>query len=139
MSQATKSNRTKTTSLVFLAAATTVIGGIIHVLLSTHSEPGEETQGIFFLVGGLLQIFWAVPVVKGWNRMWQYVGIGGTAVMIILWAVTHVRALSHGRGLGPMTLTLEASQFVFIGLCMALLKVRPTIRDKAGTTPSLGK
>ena len=128
MSQTVKSNRTKILSLACAAAATTVIAGILHVLMGTHSESGEEAQGIFFLVGGILQIFWALPVFKGWNKIWNYVGIGGTAVMIILWAATHIHGLTHGRGVGGTTLPLEISQIAFIGLCIALLKIRPTIQ-----------
>jgi hypothetical protein len=71
--------------------------------MGTHSESGEQAQGIFFLVGGALQIFWALQVVKGWNKIWQYVGIGGTVVMIILWTATHIHGLTHGRGLSGMT------------------------------------
>jgi hypothetical protein len=125
MTEVVKSNRTKILSLACAAAVTTVIAGIIHVLMATHTESGEQAQGILFLVGGALQIFWALPVVKGWNKIWQYVGIGGTAVLIVLWAVTHIHGLTHGRGLGGMTLPLEMSQIAFMVLCIALLKIRP--------------
>jgi hypothetical protein len=27
---------------------------------------------------------------KGWGKIWYYIGIAGTAVLIILWAVTRV-------------------------------------------------
>ena len=129
MSETLDSNRTKIFSLAFVAAATTVISGLIHVLMGTFSEPGEEGQALFFLIGGVLQIFWALPVIKGWDKLWQYVGIGGTALLIILWLVTHIHGLSHGRGLGGMTLVLETSQIAFIGLCIVLLNIRSRVRD----------
>jgi hypothetical protein len=128
MSETVKSNRTKILSLACVAAATTVIAGIIHVLMGTHPESGEQAQGILFLVGGILQIFWALPVVKEWNKIWHYVGITGTAVLIVLWAATHIHGLTQGRGLGGMTLPLEIGQIAFIGLCIALLKIRPIIQ-----------
>lgn len=127
MSDTEQSNRKKILLLAYVAAVTTIIAGIIHIILSTHSEPGEEDQVIFFLVGGILQVFWALPVIKGWHKIWQYVGIGGTAVMVILWFVTHMRGLTHGRGLGSMTLLLEVCQLAFIGLCIILLKMRPVM------------
>ena len=134
MSETVKSNRTKTLLIACVAATTTVIAGILHILLATHSESGEQAQGILFLVGGILQVFWALPAIKGWNKIWQYVGIGGTAVLIILWFSTHVHGLTHGRGLGGTTLPLEVAQLAFVGLCMALLKMRSTVK-KENTVP----
>jgi len=32
-----------------------------------------------------LQVFWAVPVIKRWGRLWQVIGIAGTAVFFALW------------------------------------------------------
>lgn len=41
----------------------------------------------FFLVAGLAQIFWILPVVKKWGKPWAYVGIGGTVVLIIMYMI----------------------------------------------------
>lgn len=43
--------------------------------------------------------------------------------MIILWAATHIHGLTHGRGLGGMTLPLEISQIAFIGLYLVLSRI----------------
>lgn len=130
MSETVNSKRRKILSLTCAAAATTVIAGVIHFLMGTHSESGEQAQGILFLVSGILQIFWVLPVIKRWNKIWYHVGIVGTAVLIVSWAGTHLHGLSHGRDLGGMTLILEVSQVAFIGLCIALLKTRPTIQKE---------
>ena len=135
MSNTVQSDRAKIIPLVYVTAATTIVAGIIHILLTPHSLSDEIGQGILFLVGGILQVFWALPVIKGWNKTWQYVGIGGTAVLVVLWFSTHVNGLTHGRGLGGMTLLLEVAQVVFIGLCIVLLKIRPVIQ-KDNTVPS---
>jgi hypothetical protein len=129
MSNTIQSDRTKILPLVYAAAATTVIAGIIHILLAPHSFSDEADQAILFLVGGILQVFWAVPVIKKWNKIWQYVGIGGTAILVILWFSTHIRSLTHGRGLGGMTLPLEIAQIAFIVLCVILLKIKPTAQN----------
>jgi hypothetical protein len=128
MSKTVQSDRTKILSLACVAAVTTVIAGILHILLVPHSMSDNLGEGILFLVGGILQVFWAVPVIKGWNKIWQYVGIGGTAILVILWFSTHVHGLTQGRGLGGMTLPLEIAQVIFIGLCIALLKIRSTVQ-----------
>ncbi len=48
--------------VLFYAAATTAIAGIIHVVLGYDSSR-INTQ-ILFLVGGAAQIFWAVPMAR---------------------------------------------------------------------------
>jgi len=36
---------------------------------------------ILFIVAGLAQIFWALPMIKGWGLRWYYLGIFGTAAL----------------------------------------------------------
>ena len=55
-------------------------------------------EGILFLVGGILQVFWAVPVIRHWGRIWQIIGIAGTAIFVILWFATHTHSLFGNAG-----------------------------------------
>ena len=71
--------------LSIVAAATTVIAGVLHVQMAPRTLSQNMGEGILFLIGGLLQIFWAVPVIKRWGRIWQIVGITGTVVFFVLW------------------------------------------------------
>ena len=84
MSQTLTSDK-KIFILSIIAAATTVIAGILHIQMAPRSLSENLGQGILFLVGGALQIFWAVPVIKRWGRPWQIIGIVGTAVFFALW------------------------------------------------------
>ncbi|MGA9229435.1 MAG: hypothetical protein WBV92_04720, partial [Nitrosotalea sp.] len=77
MSQTILSDK-KILILSIVAAATTVIGGILHLQMVPRTLSESLAQGIFFIIGGLLQIFWAVPVIKRWGRIWQIIGIVGT-------------------------------------------------------------
>ena len=131
-----------------MAAATTVIAGIMHLMMAPMSLSGEMEEGILFLVGGVLQVFWAVPVIKQWGRIWQVIGIVGTAVLMILWLSVHLHGMSVGpppgniprgnitggefpRGTPPggMTMgfggipTIEFFQIAFIGLYIVLSKM----------------
>ena len=36
------------------------------------------------LISGILQVFWILPIIKNWNKIWYYVGIGGTAILFAL-------------------------------------------------------
>jgi hypothetical protein len=99
MSQTTGTNR-KILLLSFVAAGTTVIAGILHVTMAPGSISRNLGQGILFLVGGIVQIFWAVPVIKRWGRVWQIIGIVGTAVFVILYYSSRFHLLPEGNILG---------------------------------------
>ncbi len=60
------------------------------VPMSLSNEFGE---GILFLFGGVLQIFWTAPVIKRWGVIWQIIGIVGTIIFTVLWFVTHLHSL----------------------------------------------
>ncbi|MFZ1077431.1 MAG: hypothetical protein WAN47_08410 [Nitrosotalea sp.] len=84
--------------LSFVAAAVTVIAGIMHLQMVPMSISHDIGEGILFLVGGALQVFWAVPVIKRWGMIWQIIGIVGTAVFSIIWFSTHIHSLIGGHG-----------------------------------------
>ena len=80
----------------FVTAATTVTAGTLHLQMAPGSLSHDLGQGILFLVGGLLQIFWAVPVIKRWGKIWQVIGISGTAIFFTLWFVDRLHLLPEG-------------------------------------------
>ena len=57
----------KFTLLLYAAAATTLIAGILHLnkVIDTISR-GEAISNadILFLVGGIAQVFWIVPIIR---------------------------------------------------------------------------
>jgi hypothetical protein len=74
--------------LLYSAAASTFIAGILHLaLIPMFYKLMDITVTTFFLVAGLAQIFWILPVVKKWGKPWTYVGIGGTVVLIIMYMI----------------------------------------------------
>ena len=71
------------------AAATTAIAGILHLVwASSIIGKAPLTFSIFFIVSGLAQAFWALPMIKRWGRKWYYIGLAGTVVLVILYAAT---------------------------------------------------
>lgn len=91
----------------FVTAATTVIAGILHLQMVQGSISHNLGEGILFLVGGLLQIFWAVPVIKRWGKIWQIIGIVGTIVFFALWYADRLHLIPEGnmQGGGPQNHT----------------------------------
>ena len=111
-------------SLVIGAIVSTAIGGILHILMAPRSMNHEFEEGVFFLISGVLQIFWILPLIRDWNRVWYYVGIGGTAILFALWIGERIPRLVEGGGirLSANTIAIEGFQIAFIALCVILLK-----------------
>ena len=115
----------------YAAAACTFIAGVLHLAL----VPMFFTQltldvTVFFIVSGLAQIFWVIPVIKKWSNFWYYVGIGGTVVLIIMYLVA---VPGSGYPVSPLDVAIELFQILFIILCSIII-----IKDKK-TTERLDK
>lgn len=102
----------------YAAAAATAIAGILHVVLFQNIVGRNPMIGIFFLVGGIAQLFWAVPMVRKWGRIWYYIGIAGTIVLIIMYFITRVPNPITNRAtpINSMGILIEVFQFIYIGI-----------------------
>src|SRR5919201_4269333 len=78
------------------AAAATAIAGILHLVMTSNLIGRAPMFGIFFLVAGIAQLFWALPMIKRWGRIWYYIGIVGTILLIILWAIVRLPDIISG-------------------------------------------
>lgn len=73
---------------MYAAAASTFMAGVLHLaLIPMFHKFMDVTITTFFLVAGLAQIFWIIPVIKKWGKPWAQIGIGGTAVLIIMYII----------------------------------------------------
>jgi hypothetical protein len=50
--------------IYYAAAATTAIAGILHLIVASNIIGFNINNGIFFIVVGIAQIFWVVPMLK---------------------------------------------------------------------------
>jgi hypothetical protein len=110
--------------LLYVAAASTLIAGVLHLaIVPMFFTLMPIYVTIFFLVSGTGQLFWVIPVLKGWRNLWYYVGIGGTAVLIVLFVIA-----VPGRGLpvSELEITIEIIQAVFIISSIMIVKERTT-------------
>jgi hypothetical protein len=77
---------------------TTGIAGILHFRLFFNGlDRGINDIGLFFLLSGVLQLFWVIPMIRRWGRPWYYFGLVGTIVLIILWVMTRKNFLHKKR------------------------------------------
>ncbi len=111
MSEMKEKNTKLMMVLTYTAAVVTVVPGILHLTMAPRSFSHDMGQGILFLVGGSLQIFWAVPVIRHWGRVWQIIGIVGTAIFVILFFSDRFHILPEGNMLGGIQQEHEPREF----------------------------
>jgi hypothetical protein len=110
--------------LFYLAAATTMVAGVLHLAMIGPSlkpinfpmELLPYTDGLF-LISGIAQIFWALPMALKWNRRWFYAGLIGTIALTSLIALTRIPNEITGVALqdkNPMAILIEAMQTTYI-------------------------
>lgn len=117
--------------LYYAAAATTAIAGILHLILAPNMLNFNPNSAILFFVGGAAQLFWAVPMIRRWGRVWYGVGIGGTLVLIAIWIITRMPGNPiTGRGgmVNEMGIAVEAMQWTFVGLTAAILVIESRMK-----------
>jgi hypothetical protein len=109
--------------LFYGAAASTFIAGVLHLaIVPMFFNKMPANVAIFFIISGLAQLFWVIPVIKRWSNIWYYVGIGGTAILIILWIIV----VPH-NGISELEVAIELFQIVFIILCTIIIAKGTTI------------
>jgi len=121
----------------FIAAAVaTAIAGIVHLYLPFGFPVifGNLAIAIFFLGSGMAQIFWILPMLKRWGKLWYYIGIVGNLGLIILYVITLLPGNPvTGRG-GNVDITAticESAQVAYIVITATILaKERHRIQSK---------
>jgi uncharacterized membrane protein YvlD (DUF360 family) len=117
--------------LFYLAAATTMIAGVLHLAMIGPSlkpinfpmELLPYTDGLF-LISGIAQIFWALPMALRWNRRWFYTGLIGSIVLTSLIALTRIPNEITGVALqdkNPMALLTEVMQTTYIVTTLTII------------------
>ncbi len=117
--------------LYYAAAATTTIAGILHLILAPNMLDFNPNSAILFFVGGAAQLFWAVPMIRRWGRVWYGVGIAGTLVLIAIWIITRIPGNPiTGRGgiVNEMGIAVETMQWAFVGLTGAILVIESRMK-----------
>jgi hypothetical protein len=111
--------------LAYISGAATLVGGILHLMMVGPSlKPANFPMQLLpytdtlFVIAGLAQIFWTIPMIKGWGIRWYYFGILGTIALTMLLILSRVPNEITGTALhdtNPMAQLTEISQFLYIG------------------------
>lgn len=117
--------------IIAIAASTcTFIAGVNHLLMVPSFNINST---ILFLVGGLAQVFWVVPTIRNWGRVWDYIGIAGTLAFIAIWVITRLpdNPISGRAGrIGDTAIIIEIFQIAFVVLMIILISKRKSTNRK---------
>jgi hypothetical protein len=117
----------KVTILLYAAAATTLIAGILHLnktIDTISSGEAISNADILFFVGGIAQIFWVIPIIRQWGKAWYSIGIAGTAIFVLLWVITRIPENPITGRAGPISteaIIIQIFQIAFIILSIIIL------------------
>jgi|SRR5918996_5076172 hypothetical protein len=106
-------------SLLYLGAAvSTGIAGILHLMLVSGSISSHLEYAIFFLVSGVAQIFWVLPMVRKWGRIWYIIGAAGTIVLVGLTGYVIANIVQNPEsappGISELAVAIEVFQISFV-------------------------
>ena len=113
--------------LCYSAAVTTFITGILHLTFVPNLIGISGYTSLFFLITGITQLFWVVPILKKWSNIWYYAGMGGTFILLALWLITRVpnnRILNRALPVNDIGIIIEVLQTAFIILCGLIIVTR---------------
>jgi hypothetical protein len=119
--------------LFIAAAVATAIAGIVHLYmpLSHPRMLGNIPTATFFLGSGIAQLFWIIPMIKRWGRIWYYIGIAGNIAFIILYVITRFPGNPvNGRGgdVDIVDTTCEIAQVAYIAVTAVILVKERSIK-----------
>jgi hypothetical protein len=67
---------------------------------------------IFFLISGLFQLFWVIPIIKDWGKFWYFAGMIESIIAIVIYIEYPVFVIG---------ITAEVFQTVYIVICGIIL------------------
>jgi hypothetical protein len=119
--------------LFIAAAVATAIAGIVHLYmpLSHPRMLGNIPIATFFLGSGIAQLFWVIPMIRRWGRIWYYIGIAGNIAFIILYVVTRLPGnpvTGRGGDVDAIDMICELAQVAYIAITAVILAKQRSIK-----------
>ena len=119
---------TNRTLLYLGAAACTGIAGILHLMLVPSSIAAGIQYTTLFLISGMAQIFWVLPMVRKWGRIWDIIGFAGTAVLVGLTGYAVIESVRNPQltppGITELAVAIEIFQISYVIITAMILVAR---------------
>jgi hypothetical protein len=110
------------------AAACTGIAGILHLMFVPLSIAAGVQYTVFFLISGLAQLFWVLPMVKRWGRFWNIVGLAGTAILVGLTGYVVIESIDNPKSTPPgvteLAVAIEIFQISYVIITAIIIVAR---------------
>jgi len=104
--------------LYFAAAICTGIAGILHLALVPNSINAGIEYAAFFLISGVVQLFWVLPMIKRWGKIWYIIGTAGTVVLVGLTGYVVVDTFRNPQstplGITELAVAIEIFQISYV-------------------------
>jgi hypothetical protein len=125
--------------LTALAAATTLLAGILHLaMIGPFHKPSNfpmemlPLSDLLFIISGGAQVFWTIPMFLGWGFRWYYAGIIGTAGLVILLAASRIANPMTGHALqnntiGYLTEIIQIAYMIITGIIIVKQKRKSNV------------
>jgi uncharacterized BrkB/YihY/UPF0761 family membrane protein len=112
--------------LYYGAAVCTGIAEILHLRLVQNAISFNFINyAIFFLVSGIAQLFWVLPMIKRWGWKWYAIGIVGTVILVGLTGYVIISILYNpisGRGgISEMAIAIEVFQVAYVVITVIIV------------------
>lgn len=123
--------------LFIAAAVATAIAGIVHLYMPLAHErmlqnfSTHPLNPIYFLGSGIAQLFWIIPMIKRWGRIWYYIGIAGNIGFIIIYVITRFPGnpiTGRGDNVDAVDMTCELAQVAYIVITAIILVKERSIK-----------
>ena len=109
--------------LRYTTSLCTFLAGVLHIaLIPLFFTLLTIDVIVFFIVSGLAQMFWVIPVIKKWSKFWYYVGIGGTIILIIMYVIAVPGSGYPVNELGASIVLFQISFIILYSMIMIKYK-----------------
>lgn len=119
---------TNRTLLYLGSAACTGIAGILHLMFVPSSIIAGIQYTAFFLISGLVQVFWVLPTVKRWGRIWNIIGFAGTTVLVGLTGYAVIESVRNPQSTPPgvteLAVAIEIFQISYVIITAIIIVAR---------------
>lgn len=115
--------------LLYVAAAVcTGIAGILHLMFVPSSIAASIQYTALFLISGLAQLFWVLPMIRKWGRIWYIIGLAGTAVLVGLTGYVVIESVKNPHltpaGVLELAIAIEIFQISYVIITAIIIFVR---------------
>ncbi|HET6588618.1 MAG TPA: hypothetical protein VFG45_00470 [Candidatus Nitrosocosmicus sp.] len=126
---------TKEILLYIGASISTGIAGILHLMFVPSSINAGIQYVTLFLVSGLAQIFWILPMVRKWGKVWNIIGFAGTTVLVGLTGYVVVESAKNPQATPPgvmeLAVVIEIFQISYVIItAIILLKYNKSLNTR---------